>query len=245
MSQPRLYVTADTDWVSEACIARFCDDMIAVGVKPLLFATHDSAVTKQLLADDLIEVGIHPNFFPGSDQGESYEEVLDFLIGLYPKARISRSHSYFENSRVTSLLFSKGFRFDSNIALIEKAGIEPLDHWSGLRRFPVFWEDDIHWTLKRSWVFEDSRHLFLSPGLKVVDVHPVNYAFNVSSREQYQQIKPLTRTASDADIAANRFPDPGVADFLSAAVEAMRRADGKVGTMSDLMDNCGGPHAHQ
>ena len=220
---PCLVVTCDVDWASEAIIADCCDTLAGLGVRPLLFSTHASDTLTAREADGAIEVGIHPNFFAGSDQGDTYAEVFDFLLDLHPDARISRSHSYFDNSRIAALLPERGIGHDSNICYYLEAGLAPRRMWTGVNRYPVFWEDDVHWTLSRGFAFGDEdRAAFATPGLKVIDVHPLNFAFNTASAEDYAAVRAMTKTAGPQDLARHRFAGPGVRDYTLALIAFAR-----------------------
>src|SRR5438552_3623165 len=108
MNTPFFSITGNINWASEFCIQDFIDLLKGYGVKPTLFATHESAKTKQLAGDKAIEVGIHPDFLPNSSQGKDCCDIIDNLLRLYPDSKIFRAHSYFDNSAILSAVKKRG-----------------------------------------------------------------------------------------------------------------------------------------
>ncbi len=232
---PTLVVTADVDWASEDCIRVFVESMQGFGVRPTLFVTHQSEVIAEYLDRGLIEVGIHPNFFRGSDHGETEADVIRRVLEFAPGAVASRSHGYFEHSRIAPLLKQQGIFHDSNLCLFGQAGIGPIDHWSGLTKWPVFWEDDIHWTLGMSWNVADHVALFATPGLKIIDLHPFNYAFNIDGDESYNRLKSATTTATKLEIEDLRVLKDGSRTFIDGVLSSLVRDKVKLSCLSDLI----------
>ncbi|GAG84815.1 unnamed protein product [marine sediment metagenome] len=66
-----------------------------------------------------------------------------------------------------------------------------MQHRSGLIRFPIWWEDDVH----AKWGFEFELNLLQNdlqiPGLKIFNIHPLNFMLNVPSKEYYEKYKHL------------------------------------------------------
>jgi hypothetical protein len=165
LSGPVFALTADVDWASEFAIADFLETVSAFGVKPTIFVTHSSAVIDTAKAEGRIDVGWHPNFLPGSSHGSDVKSVIDYVSALAPDARCYRSHWFFDHTGVSRQMWERGIRFDSNLCLYLQEGLVPLQHGLGLVRFPVFWEDEIHFEQSTSWKFADHSVHFVSPGL--------------------------------------------------------------------------------
>nr|WP_152980278.1 hypothetical protein [Tsuneonella troitsensis] len=187
-----------------------------------MFATHRSDRLRSYVDADAIDIGIHPNCFDGSDQGKDADEVLSFLLGLYPEATISRSHGYYDNSRFAARVFAHGLRYDSNTCHIGLPAIAPIPMWTGITRLPVFWEDDIHWAQGKRFVMDQAfRETLTTPGLKILDIHPVHYGFNVDGAAHYEVIKAMTCTATHDDLRRHANAGPGVATFLTSIFDCL------------------------
>ena len=197
-------ITADVDWASDHCIRLFVELCNEYDVKPTIFATHASEAVTHYLKNDCIEVGLHPNFLPGSDHGDSVETVVDHVTALYPQARCFRSHHFCDSAGIQQAFRDKGFEYDSNICLHGQPGIAPLHMASGLKRYPVFFEDDDHWLTARGEDLWDMRALagtLQAPGLKIFNFHPFFVAANIAGEDQYKRSKGLIKTFSEDDEA--------------------------------------------
>jgi hypothetical protein len=236
--RPVLVVTSDVDWASEACIDDFVDAMADLGIVPTLFATHASPALAAHHAAGRVEIGIHPNFFAGSSHGASEAAVVEHITGLFPNARLVRSHGYYESSRLAPLLRARGIADDSNLCLFLERGIRPIAHWTGLRKWPVFWEDDIHWTVHgdRRWDADTFYAAFASPGLKILDIHPFNFAFNIDGDESYARLKHLTQAADRASIARRRISGPGSRSFILDMLRRLANGGTAAAPFSTLLE---------
>jgi ubiquinone/menaquinone biosynthesis C-methylase UbiE len=140
-------------------------------------------------------VGLHPNFLSGSTHGNEVASIIDHVHQLWPQARGFRSHSFFDHSHLTLEMRRYGMCYDSNICLWLQPNCVPLAHQSGLVRFPVYWEDDVHLAHNYPFEFCLLRDYFDQPGLKVINIHPIHVALNVPSIEFYQANKQLNKNA--------------------------------------------------
>ena len=81
-------------------------------------------------------------------------------------------------------------RYDSNLCLYLQEGLTPLRHQSGLLRFPVFWEDDDHWAQTGgNWTVSEFLDAFLTPGLKIIAVHPLHVYLNTPDGDTFASVK--------------------------------------------------------
>jgi hypothetical protein len=189
-NSPVFVLTSDVDWASEDCLEDWIAALRPFAIRPVVMATGRSQVLDRCLRDGQIEIGVHPNFLPGSSHGADVAAVIDHVLGLYPQAQTFRSHCFVDSSPITDAFAARGFRYDSNLCLHMQENIVPLRHSSGLTRFPVFWEDDVHWTwFKGRWDLDTLFAEFLTPGLKILNVHPFNFALNVPDEETYRAVK--------------------------------------------------------
>jgi hypothetical protein len=92
---------------------------------------------------------------------------------------------------LTNVFASRGFLFDSNLCLFLQPHCVPLFHASGMLRFPVYWEDDIHYQKKLSFSLEELKSHLDIPGLKVINIHPLNFALNIADIDYYNSHKYL------------------------------------------------------
>lgn len=233
-AEPILSLTSDVDWASEACIADLAAVAAAHGVVPTFFATHRSPVLDALLDEGRAEVGIHPNFLPGSTHGRTVDEVLDHVLGLYPQAGVSRSHAFVDSTPIARALVARGVRHDSNLCLYRQAHLVPLQHASGLQRYPVFWEDDCHWHLGDDWDPDRLWEDLCTPGLKILNVHPFPFALNIGDADGYERHKPHAATIDEAGITSRRTRGPGTRALVEALLTRAQRAGLRFHTMSEI-----------
>ena len=212
---PLLVLTSDTDWASDACIEDLVDRALSFGIRPVMMATGKSAAVEKYLAAGSIELGIHPNFNPGSDHGADPAAVIAHVRALYPQATTWRSHGFVDSTQIAAALYASGLEYDSNLCLWMQPNLAPLRHASGSLRFPVFWEDDVHWRDREgSWTFDDYAEQFFSPGLKVINVHPLAFAMNIPHAEFRKTLTPDIKTLTQSGMERRRFRGAGTRTFL-------------------------------
>ena len=227
--QPTFCLTLDQEWVSEDCLEAVLSRLEANACPATVFVTHLSAVLQRhVRANRRLHLGLHPNFLPGSTHGKSEEEVLEHCFSLVPGADCFRSHAFYENTPLLRRLAARGIRYDSNLCLYLQSGLVPLAHCTGLVRFPVFWEDDVHFGREEvSWELEDYLDLFRSPGIKVLNFHPMNISLNVPSDKFYRKIKAglgeSWRTVSALELKSRAWKGPGARTFLEQILEFIRK----------------------
>jgi hypothetical protein len=227
VAQGRFVLTGDVDWASEHCIERFIDHAASLGIVPTLFVTHRSAAIDAAAAAGKVHLGIHPNFLAGSSHGATIDEVLDFVFDLVPEPVAARSHCFFDHSAIAAALAARGIGIDSNLCCHLQEGLPVLRHWNGIRRLPVFFEDDVHWTQGRGWAFDDYRAAFASPGLKILNFHPFIWALNTPDEKYYTAHRNHIPTLTGEQADALRFAGPGSATFLDEIIGWVRQSGGE------------------
>lgn len=229
-------ITSDIDWASDYSINDLLENLSRFQIKPTVFATHPSPVLKKF--ESQCEVGLHPNFLPGSSHGNDFPSVISHLFSHFPSAQTFRSHTYFDCFSVTQLMYEKGIRFDSNLCLYLQPNISSLRHGSGITRFPVFWEDDVHWlNSKGDWNFDRTFPHFLTPGLKIINVHPFFFSLNIPNQEFYAEHKKhITSLNSDA-AQLLRYKGDGTRTFILRLLEELVKRRVKFMTLSELYLN--------
>jgi len=221
--KPKYCITADTDWASEDCLDYFLGMIWMCEVRPTLFVTHESLVVRDFMKAYPDSIGIHPNFAAGSTHGNSMDDVIDHMFELYPDVRSFRSHGFVDSTQIIRKMQGRGIEYDTNLCLYLQPDIVPLRLGaSGTLRFPVFWEDDVHWSFTDDWNFKNFVHHFETPGLKIINVHPVNIALNIQTAAQAQEMKPYTKTLTIKEIHKLRYSGFGPLDFLLSLIKFVK-----------------------
>jgi len=234
LNAPLFVFTSDVDWASEPCIKDLGQETTSRGIRPVFMATGPSAELSALVETGQAQVGLHPNFNPGSSHGRELAAVVDYVFRLFPNATTFRSHSFADSSHIMEAMRARGLRYDSNINLHLQQDLEPLRHYSGLWRFPVFWEDDVHWLKQDAWDADLFLERFEQPGLKIINVHPVNFALNVPDAEFYTAIRSRAPSLSAADITALRHRGAGVRTFVVALIDRLLQRGHRFYTLDEL-----------
>ena len=253
LREPVFVFTCDLDWAPEWAVRILVERFDRAGVPFTPFVTHESEVVRNRFdsADLRRQVGVHPNFLPGSTHGHTPAAVVEHVTALWPEAQCFRSHAFVDSTPITDLFAERGFRVDSNLCLFLQPGCVPLRHNSGLLRIPVFWEDDLHY--KRGHEFDFSRFQphFETPGLKVINIHPLLYALNVPDEGYYRRFRDAVPSGDDPDIAGGyAFEGAGVRTFVDAMLEFVRRRGIRVEpllrvyekTVGEAVDDSAGTH---
>jgi SAM-dependent methyltransferase len=234
-ADPLFCLTSDLDWASEFCIEDSLGFATGLGLRPTVFVTHRSAVVSGYRDDGLVDVAIHPNFLPGSSHGADEASVIAHMFELVPDAETFRSHCFFDSTRIVRQMLERGIRYDSNLCLYLQSELVPLQHGTGIVRFPVFWEDDCHWDLTGGdWDVDRWLERFLTPGLKILNVHPFAFAANITSNEHYLSAKSLITSLSARTAADVQHPGPGARTFVTTLLRALLDAGARFHSLKEL-----------
>ena len=199
-------LTSDVDWAQEFVIEEFADFASSLSIRPTFFATHKSEVIDRLNQSGKVEIGLHPNFLPGSTHGNNFTDVIEHITGLFPYAKCFRSHSFMDGAPISVPFANQGIKYDSNLCLYLEANIRPLRHSTGIMRLPVFWEEDNHWNWENmSWNVSDYFDQFMSPGLKIINVHPIHFALNSPNLDFYKNLPKPANSLTKDEIVKFRF----------------------------------------
>jgi hypothetical protein len=238
-----VFLTVDVDWAPDWAIADLHEHLIAADLPATWFVTHATPLLSDLRADaSRVELGIHPNFLPGSSHGTTAEDVLDSCMELVPEARTMRTHCLLQSTPIfQAVVDHTPINMDTSMYLRDGRNILtnalPLDHGRVLRRVPFVWEDDLEFFAESpNWdaaTFLERRD---GPGeITVIDVHPVHFALNSASIDQYRALKAAvgdTRRATRRDAARLRNKGSGARTFILGLAEAVER--GRARTLSQL-----------
>jgi hypothetical protein len=212
-----LCFTTDIEWAPEWAIRDLFTLADEHGVPLTPFLTHRSDyLASRFGIRDVIsrgDVGLHPNFLPGSTHGATVDEVIASTKTLWPDAVSFRSHCFYDDTRMLRKMAEHGFRYDSNLFAFLQPMLAPLRTVAGTVRLPVFWEDDVHSANALPWDSNALRAAFETPGLKIVNVHPVRVALNVPDEAFHGSHRQL-ESAVDVDARAEAHRGKGTRTYL-------------------------------
>lgn len=219
--RPCYVFTSDLDWAPDEMVSQMLQVHRGVPLTP--FITHASKPIMVAYGKKQMDrhVGVHPNFRHGSTHGEDPKQVIETVRRLWD-TKFYRCHGFYEDTNISVAMKESGFTYSSNLALHLQDYATPLRHQSGATLYPMTLEDD--YLLRESGLNWDAvrRHLE-SPGLKVLNFHPVHVALNTPSLEYYDEVKPLLPKGGWRDYVNKGF---GAANILAKAVEYVKDSPG-------------------
>jgi hypothetical protein len=225
----RCAITFDVDWAPDWAIELCAALCRARGIPATFFVTDASPFLAALRQDPLFEVGLHPNFLPGSSHGKTFEEVMDFSLGLVPEARSMRTHDLFGCSSLFELIARRYGQIQVDASLfLPGRSCEPviLYHGEPPRRFvrvPFRFADNV---AARSPGWRWDAEPVIGDGLTVFDFHPSHIALNLVMPDAYTKVKsamgnrPL-HAATRGDFAPLVNHGAGAHTYLKRLLEAL------------------------
>jgi hypothetical protein len=173
-----------------------------------------------LLFDQNVLIGIHPNLndlLEGTNHnGLQVVDRVKKLIDLTEGAKVVRSHSMTQNSRVLDTFAELGITHDCNHYIPHYSGIhlKPWKIWNGITKVPYFWEDDLNIKYSDNHLAEI---LSKVDGLKVFDFHPIHIFLNTKELGSYQVAKTFQKDFKK--LSDFRFNGYGTENFLRDLIE--------------------------
>lgn len=250
--------TSDVDWAETYCIEDLIELFGKYDIVPTIFATHNDPALKKFSEQYPDKIGLHPNFYFHSNlfkdgtssdfidrikkgsfiYGEYAGKVIDDLMKFYPTAKTFRSHSFYDNSVIQQEFKKRGFDYDSNANYFLQPNLMPLRiGYPGITRFPVFWEDDSHWDFTGGdWDLSNYLEAFLTPGLKIINVHPSNTYVNVPDNAYYGKFKSMMPYKSKADMDKIIHKGKGTRTFFIELLEFIKTQGIKAYSMKELYE---------
>ncbi|WP_305982455.1 polysaccharide deacetylase WbmS family protein [Roseivirga thermotolerans] len=192
-------LTFDWDWAPDVLVEPIIDRLIEYRIPSIWFVTHSTPLLDKLRTyEELFELGIHPNFFKGSSQGNTEDEVVEYLLKIVPEARSVRTHGLYQSSNLILKLGSQyGLKFDFSLFL-PGCVIQPHEFFFGeqrITRIPYNWEDDVA-MFYPSGLQNSYEHI--SKIEKVIfDFHPIHVALNSTSLQSYDTLRKVNPNLSD------------------------------------------------
>jgi len=203
---PVFCFTSDIDWASEDVIKEYFKIINPLQIRPTLFVTHHSETIESYFKAGEVERGIHPNFLPNSSHGKTFKDIIETCIQFAPESYGFRSHRLFDVTDIThSLKNEYGYKYVSNMGTILQTDIKPVLHESGLIHFPIFFEDGTHLYNQLDLDFRKYLDLFISPGIKIISFHPMNFVFNSPNLSYMRQIKDSLSREEYNDISVPNY----------------------------------------
>lgn len=227
-----LILSFDIDWAPEFMIEDFLN--ITEKINITIFNTHKSKILTTI-DKNRISLGIHPNLQKNSSQGNTNLKVENF-VKKNGNMEYLRFHLLGHSYRDLKFFANKGSKIDSSVLLINQNYLSPLYHPDiDLVRVPYIWEDGM--TLNFKTNIRKSLNLY-SPGLKILDFHPIDIYLNTSSIEQRNNFKGsfssvLDVTKSDTERFINK-KNYGIRNFLIDILKLIKRKKIKTSNFNEL-----------
>jgi hypothetical protein len=176
------------------------------------------------------EVGLHPNF---NDCAGDFEGPLRRLKALYPQAKGARSHSLYVSSNILQKYTGNGIKYESNAHLPLHEGLHPVIRFEGLVSVPMYWADDTNFRLQGSF---DLDYLKLeSPGLKVLDFHPIHIFMNTASEAHYEEYKRYYQDPERLKYFVNR-KSPGPGTLFRSLLDYVEKSNRRTYTLNEVYE---------
>ena len=195
-------LSMDVDWAPDFVLQEILPWFLSHGLPLTIFATHPSQYLKKFAAENYagIELGIHPNFSQKFDV-----DKIDFLLAYYGQVSGSRSHRNIAGRNVSDLLRAHNISYDSSYILWRTPFTQVSETYNGILNIPYVWEDGYH--LETSTPLEDQFLPLDTPGLKVLNFHPVLLYLNCTDDDQR---KKAVRGIKDLTMVTKEYLDPFV-----------------------------------
>lgn len=199
--QPRFYLTFDTEWSNQDVIDDTVNMVKENGSKATFFLTDDFPEIKY----DNVELAQHPNI-----ENKTVDEVrthLEKLFQIQPVRGI-RCHKLYNSSILNMALRDMGIEYQVNYMNFLQPNIEAFIGLCGIVEVPMFFMDyyllDFYKGVPR---YETLRDKFLSPGIKVIDFHPIEIYMNLPSLDFYYEHRDDLKVNTETYGIRNFFQD--------------------------------------
>ena len=150
-----------------------------------------------------------------------------------------RGHRYYSVNDTVEALISKGIKFESNVCTLLD-NIPPYLHRNNIVEFPIFFEDGAYILNNDELNFDNIKEAFLSPGLKVINIHPMHLMLNTPYFKYTREIKDkLSReewnnlTAESIEKISYKGND-GIRNVIDGMVSAVNENGIKTMFMEDI-----------
>lgn len=239
--------TTDIDFAPEWAIKETINVFKQFEVPLTPFITHPSeAIVKEYRSKDKQRyVCLHPWFGSGL-QGETFVDVMNTMIHLWPAARGIRTHGFDYTSKMKKKFFKNMLKYDSSPCLFLQPYCTPLRDCSGLTLFPVWWEDDVHLSKALPFEKEIIEKDLTIPGLKVINTHPILFTLNIPDKASARRIriyqdkgtgkwgKTLMRSIDEDKWMDYVYKGMGVQRFLTQLIQYLKQNNATLAYLDDV-----------
>ena len=189
----------DIDWAHDEVIADVLNLISNYTVDSTWMVTHQTDLIQEISSNSSCELGIHPNFnflLSGDFRnGKSAQEIVERMMVLLPNAKVVRSHSVCQSSRLSHIFASAGIEYESN-DYIPGGQVSPIHPWkleNSLTKVPYFFSDE----LACLGAVPSIADLVSYEGLKVFDFHPIHVFLNTESLDRYEKTRSVHHNPSE------------------------------------------------
>ena len=142
-----------------------------------------------------------------------------------PEADCFRAHRYYDVNDTMDKLTKRGILYESNVCTLMDI-VPPFLHRSKTISFPIFWEDGAFLYYSKDFDFSLMKKQLLSPGLKVINIHPMHLLLNTPYFSYTREIKDrLTRAEwnqmDESAIQKLSYQGEGIADYIDKIMETI------------------------
>ena len=238
LQRPMFVLTADQDWAPEWAVEQFLVEVERFGIPLHIFRTNPSPILDTWVQTGRVDQGWHPNFLSGSSHGDTIDAVIEYCREHFAGARTVRAHRCAEDTFRWVALAAAGIVADSNVVTFYQGYLTPLVHWTGIVRFPEYFEDDCFFDGRMpSLSLEAFESTLFTPGLKILNFHPTFVACNTSSREHYARTRARI-FGTDRMGEGIRDPGRGTATVFRELIERIQSAGYGFERFHDVVDRC-------
>tara|TARA_Y100001968_G_C19442504_1_gene763356 strand:- start:2028 stop:2822 length:795 start_codon:yes stop_codon:yes gene_type:complete len=230
-------LTFDIDWAPDFMISNIHKLLKKYNVKATLFITHNSKYLKELSKDPFFEIGLHPYLSENSTQGKDFNDILTNLKTLNKNSVGCRFHVLDYSYRDLLSLQKFGIHYDVSRIYFNTPFLLPTFHKDlNLVLLTYFWEDGV---CENQNILPTIENIDLdSPGLKIINFHPMNVYINSSNVEQrkfFQKSNPNLLASSPESV--NKFINRGKGSgtFLIEILEYIKINKIKTFTLGELV----------
>lgn len=195
----KVILTCDVDWAPEYAIESVLQLISEYGFKINVFSTHKSEILLKKYPN--VEVGIHPDF-TRPDQHDWFDKKIFNLMNIYPGSEGMRAHRNFFGQNIGDLAHAAGLKYDVSVFLWNEAFCQAHQDYNGLVRFSYMWEDGIHLDTNTPFTLEAVN--FMSPGLKILNIHPILFYLNSVNEDHRRSV---TKKYKDLTLAPKKEID--------------------------------------
>ncbi len=233
-------VTFDTDHMSPESMSCFLSEyLINMPGRGTIFAHAD---LPELLTTEH-EICPHPFI---SDL-EKWDTDLARLEGFLDRKPLgTRPHSCVFSHMVGVGLKERGYAYVSQAQNLYSRNLAPFRHPWGLWELPIYYMDNMDFWMCENWPGINHEpfsqdiidHAVSGDALFVFDIHPLHVALNTRGHEDYVAVKEKVVAHGESPFS-HTFPGRGTRDFFGRLCSAMRKANVRSHTCSEVLQAYG------